>query len=370
MNFKLAKLYDADGNLAARWFVFYYFKNPVTGKYQRFVEYISQKYQTRQQRYDHAREVRKEINNKLNQGWNPLLQNDKSSTSMIKCLDYYLEAKDREIRRRTYISYCSYINDFKEWLLRQNYDKMSVESFNYNNAQEYIDHINKKKISNRTFNNTLQAIKGCFNFLILKEYITINPFFKQKKLKLEETEIIAFTSDELKTITEHLPGHDYNLYVIALLVFNCFMRPQEIVRLRVRHLKKGGEYLQIPGDVSKNKKNEVIQLTPSVKDAIKKLDLNFPGEYFVFGYKMKRNKREIAPTRITDAWNVFAKKFGIEKNIYALKHTGNGMALENGANTRDLQLQNRHSSLEQTQKYLDRFSKIPSERFIKTIPKL
>jgi len=36
MNFKLAKLYDADGNLAARWFVFYYFNNPVTGKYQRF----------------------------------------------------------------------------------------------------------------------------------------------------------------------------------------------------------------------------------------------------------------------------------------------------------------------------------------------
>lgn len=370
MNFKPAKLYDAEGNLAARWFVFYYFKNPVTGKYQRFTEYISQKYSTRQQRYDHARSVIKEINNKLHRGFNPFIKQNKSVTQISKCLDYYLEAKDREIRRRTYISYYSYIKDFKDWLSTQHYDKMAVDAFNYNHAQEYVDHVNRKNISNRTYNNTLQAIKGCFNFLVEKEYILLNPFFKQKKLKLEETEIIAFTSDELEIITKNLPEHDYNLYVIALLIFNCFMRPQEIVRLKVRHLKEAGDFLQIGGDVSKNKKNEVIQLTPAVKDAIKKLDLNFPGEYFVFGYKMKRNKREIAPTRVTEAWNIFAKKHGIEKNIYALKHTGNGMALENGANTRDLQIQNRHSSLEQTQKYLDRFSKTPSDRFIKTIPKL
>ncbi len=30
MNYKPAKLYDADGNLSARWFVFYSFKDPST----------------------------------------------------------------------------------------------------------------------------------------------------------------------------------------------------------------------------------------------------------------------------------------------------------------------------------------------------
>jgi integrase len=85
---------------------------------------------------------------------------------------------------------------------------------------------------------------------------------------------------------------------------------------------------------------------------------------------MKRNEKMVAPTRIAECWRKFAKEFGIKKNIYALKHTGNGMALENGANIRDLQLQNRHSSLDQTQRYLDRFSRNVSEKFINSFPKL
>lgn len=370
MNYKPAKLYDADGNLSARWFVFYSFKDPSTGKYQRFIHYISKKNHTRQQRYERARILIKDINRKLHQGFNPFIFENKSVTPICETFDHYLKIKKRQNRKRTYTSYSSYINGFKEWLEKNRYDKIAVDSFNYNHAKEYMDHINKRDISNRTYNNTLQAIKTYFNYLISEEYILINPFFKQKKLKLEETEIISFTPEEIKKVSENLPGYDYNLYVIALLIFNCFMRPQEIVRLRVRNIKDAGDFLQIGGEVSKNRKNEVVQLTPALKTAIKKLDLNYPSEYFVFGYKMKRNKREIAPTRIAEAWRAFAGEYGIEKNLYSLKHTGNGLALENGANTRDLQLQNRHSSLEQTQKYLDRFSKTPSDRFIKTIPSL
>jgi hypothetical protein len=48
-----------------------------------------------------------------------------------------------------------------------------------------------------------------------------------------------------------------------------------------------------------------------------------------------------------------------------MKHTSNGLAFYSGIPSRDIQLHNRHSSLEQTEQYLNRFSKVASEK-IKT----
>lgn len=370
MNYKPAKLYDADGRLAARWLVYYSYKNPDTGKFQRYSHTISSKYLTRVQRYNRANEIIKEINSKLHRGFNPFAFNKRSLTSLKVSMEYFLESKKRFLRPRSYISYNSYVNDFLNWAEENKFDNLSIESFNYTHAQLYIDNIAKRKISNRTYNNILQALKTCFNFLVEREYLMVNPFFKQKKVHLEDTELIAFTPEELSIVSEMLAAHNYDLYVIAMLIFNCFMRPQEIVRLKVRHLSTRNGVLHISGEISKNKKNETISLSPLVIAAIQKLDLDYPGEYFVFAKNMQRGEKQIAPTRIAEAWRRYSKANNIEKNIYALKHTGNGMALENGANARDLQLQNRHSSLEQTQKYLDRFSRCTSDSFLKTLPKL
>lgn len=370
MNFKKAKIYDADGNIAARWTVYYFFKDPDNGKYHRFSQYISAKYLTRSQRYARAKEMIREINYKLSRGFNPFAQHNRSLTSLSASLDYYLDTTKVFHRSRTNTSYRSYVKQFKLWAQDHGYDKLPIDAFNYNHAGQYMESVGGRKISKRTYNNILQATKTCFNFLVEKEYLMVNPFFKQKKIKLDDTEIIAFTPSELKIVGETLPSYDYNLYVIALLIFNCFLRPQEIVRLKVRHLTGLKDVLHVSGEISKNKKEETITLTPVVRKAIKNLDLNYPGEYYVFARGMKRGEKEIASTRLADAWSEYAKKNNIEKNIYALKHTGNGMAIENGASARDLQLQNRHSSLEETQKYLDRFSRRTSKEFINSLPSL
>ena len=372
MNYKSAKLNDANGDLGHRWFVFYYFRDPDTGKWVRFRTWISAQLITRSLRYDRAKEIQKEINIKLLQGWNPFGKQNRGLTCIVQCLDKFLEAKERVVRERTIISYRSYINHFKKWLELKRYDQLAVESFSYYMAGEYMDSLGSvKPIANRTWNNILQGLRCCFTFLVEKEYIIINPFCKIKSLQEVQAEINAFNKDELDILREKLPTYNHDLYVIALLIFNCFLRPQEIVRLQVHHLKESiNGQLRIPGSVSKNKKSETIAITPHLQIEFNKLNLEYPGDYYIFGLHMKRNEKMAAPTRIAECWRKFAKEFGIKKNIYALKHTGNGMALENGANIRDLQLQNRHSSLDQTQRYLDRFSRTVSEKFINSFPKL
>lgn len=371
MNFKPAKLNDADGDLSKRWFVYFFFRDPDTGKYIRFREWISSRLVTRSARYEKAKELRNSINKRLKLGFNPFVAQDRGQTSLLQSLDYYLDTKSKSLRPRTIISYRSYLNHFKEWLMAGKYKLISTEAITYHLAEEYMDFVwEDKKPAPRTWNNTLQALRTCFNFMIKKEFCQVNPFFRLEEVPVEETEIIAFNMKELEIISRELPIYNHNLYVIALLVYNCFLRPQEIVRLQVHHLLEATHHLAIPGKVSKNKKNHVISVPDQVLQEIAKMDLDYPSNYYVFGLHLERNINQNYPTRIAEVWREFAKNHGIEKGIYSFKHTGNGMALDAGANVRDLQLQNRHSSLEETQKYLDRFRKVPSRAFTINFPRL
>ncbi len=369
MNYKPAKLFDADGDINHRWFIYYFFRDPVTDKFVRFRLYISQRMRTRSQRYEKAQELKKTINRRLASGYNPFVAQARELTTVLSALDYFVESK-KHLRARSLISYRSYVKDFKGWISAHKQDTQSIESINYHMAQDYMDEVGSRSICNRTYNNILQAMRCCFNFLVEKEYLQVNPFSKLHQRETEATEIIAFNDDELSTISSTLPSYNFDLYMIALLIYNLFLRPQEIVRLQVHHLKDANGYLSIPGSVSKNKKNESIAITPAVRSALEKLDLDYPGDYYVFSKNLKRGEKQVAPTRIAEAWKEYKNKHGIEKNIYALKHTGNGKALEMGANARDLQLQNRHSNLEQTQKYLDRFRRQPTEKFREQFPLL
>ena len=60
--FKTAKLFDAGGDLSQRWFVYYNFRSPETGKYRRFRHWVPQNILTAGGRRDKAHEIIKSIN--------------------------------------------------------------------------------------------------------------------------------------------------------------------------------------------------------------------------------------------------------------------------------------------------------------------
>jgi integrase len=370
-NFKPAKLFDAGGDLSKRWFVYYSFRSPDTGKFQRFQHWVPQKILTASGRRDKAHVMIRNINQKLRQGFNPFAHAEKKYTSISVALKEMISIKENSCRKRTSHTYNSMVNKFEQWLNKKNLDKLPVDDFNYTHAQAFMDYTKSKlQNSNRTYNNRLTAMRTIFKMLVKREYIMINPFTTIERLTKEDPSIIAFTVDELMKMQEYLPAWNYDLYVCACLIFYCFLRPQELVRLQVSHFHLKSRSILIPGKVSKNKKQEVVQIPDALVPILRKLDLKYPSHFYVFAKGMKRGNKEIAPTRMAEAWREFAEHFGIEKNIYSLKHTGVGMALESGINIRDLQLQLRHSSLEMTQIYLDKFNVKPSMKLSTNFPDL
>lgn len=370
-NFKTAKLNDAGGDLTKRWFVYYSFRSPETEKFQRFQQWVPQKILTSSGRRASAHEIIVRINKQLRSGFNPFAHMERRYSTITAAMEFVLEIKRTICRKRSYHTYKNLGKSFLDWLKKNNRENMHIEDFNYYHAQEFMDYSKSVLgICNSTYNYRSMHMKTFFALLIKREWIMINPFEKIERLPVEEPEIVSFTVDDLTNMQKNLPGYDYNLYVCACLIFYCFLRPQEIMRLKVEHFQLNSRLIVIPGTVSKNKKHEVVQIPNALVPVLKKLDLNYPGDYFVFTRHLVRGTKEAAPTRMAGYWRKFANEYGIKKNIYSLKHTGAGMAIENGINLRDLQLQLRHWSLEMTQVYLDKFKRRPSEKLANDFPDL
>jgi site-specific recombinase XerD len=82
------------------------------------------------------------------------------------------------------------------------------------------DYGSKRKPKPRTWNNNLQTLKTCFAYLLEKEYVQVNPFAKINKIPEPETEIIAFSEEELTLIRNRLPNYNNNSSFALLKSYN------------------------------------------------------------------------------------------------------------------------------------------------------
>ena len=368
INYRLPKLYDAGGDLSRQWYVHYSFKHPETGKFERFKVFISTRIKTRVDRYDKARQVKIELKKKLLAGHNPFVCEDKQSRSIAQALEYVSKYKLATLKKRSGSTYKSAIKIFLNWLEGNRLHNKPIGGMTSDIAERYMDDVMlDNALGNCTFNNRLGFMRTVFNLLVKKNYIDFNPFHKIDFLPEEEPAISAFTHDELNIIREHLPHYHYPLYVISQFIFYCFLRPQELVRLQFKDLFWEHQRIVIPGKKSKNGKTEMVVLPDRLIENLESWNRNWPGNYFLFSnnHQLTPGLKEIAPTRVAEVWRPFANKHGIEKDIYDLKHTGNGFATDLNLSTRDIQLQNRHHSLDVTQRYLDRFRREPGEKFLR-----
>lgn len=347
---------DYSGDLSKRWYIYFSFQDPDTGKMKPFKFYISQKYKTRTSRYNEAAKLRDKYREKLKSGWTPYSNSGGEYTTLINAINYYLELRKPPVTRlRTYNTYRSHINFLISYLNKNESRNKYVYEFSKFDAQNFMQQTRiKQKHSNRTHNNLLTTMRALWTFFVKYEYCVKNIFLFVDTLMEEEPAIFPYTDDELSLITKTLPNHNKELWFIAQLIFYCFLRPQEIVRLKFENINIIGGFIITPGINSKGKKSNVIIIPLPFLNYLKTLELEiYPSDWFIFSKKLMPGPIEIKITRIDEAWVIYRDKFNLgNKKIYWLKHTGNGKAIDSEMNIRDIQTHNRHSSLEYTQKYI------------------
>ena len=366
--YKLPKLNDRDNDLTKQWYVEYQFLHPETDVYVRFREWISMRLKTGVARREKATEIKDRLSKWLKKGGNPFRDQEIGGRELLKTMDHILALKKTSTSQRTYSTYKSAYKHFTTYLSGIKKETLRLSDMNLDIALDFMDWIKlSRKLSNRSYNNVRTNLQVFFNEMQRRNYITVNPFAQIALLPETEPTILMFAPSELKKIKTVLRDEDFRLYCVAGLIFYCALRPAEIMRLKVKDFYLEEKAIHIGGAQTKNKKGAWINI-PNARFAedLKRLGLeNYNEEWYVFNRHLVPAPKETAPTRIAERWRIWANAKGIKRCIYDLKHTVAGMSQDNGMPARDLQLHFRHSSLDVTQKYLDRFRRAPGPGFLK-----
>jgi len=368
--YKLCKLDDANGNLNCRWYVYYSYVHPDTNKFQRFKVGISQKLKTKTARFKRYDELKKHIDSKLLQGWNPFEDEKPELMTCIKALNLFLKVKEKTLRRRSFHTYSSFISRFINYLLKNKMHNIPVSQFSYYHAQKMMDYlITNLKINNRTYNNYVKSYRSIFNFFEKRELLLKNPWEKIENLKEEEGKIVAFTADEWEIVKNNLEKYDHQLWLAAMFIYYTAMRPQEIMRLKFSEVDMQRQKIYSLSANSKNKRQQVIEIPDQFLEILKAEDWNYPSNYYLFSKNLIPGIKENYPNRIAERWRKFANKFNIkERKIYDFKHNAAGRLIDAGFNSRDIQFHLRHHSLDQTEQYLSKFRNTSGERLKHSYP--
>lgn len=245
----------------------------------------------------------------------------------------------------------SFLKTFTSYLQNAGLTHLETKQIKKTHILDFLDSL-RSKINATTFNSYLAWLKSVFSLLVQRELIEVSPCSGIKKQKSQQTKSIAFSPEHAKELAELCKNHDTELYIFCMCVFYCFIRPIELRRLKVGQVDLEQKKIYILGTQSKNKKTEYVVIPDRLKEIF--IEHNFldrDKEDFLFSdYKelqYSRNKFSVAFAKI-------CKNGGYPKNysLYCWKHTGVVMYYRAGAKLKFIQMQCRHSSLDETNKYL------------------
>lgn len=363
---------DYKGDLSQRWYIYFSFPDPDSGKMKPHKIFISQKFKTRTSRYNETSRVRDLYREKLKSGWTPYSNSGGEYTTLIHAIEFYLENKLPPVMRiRTYNSYKSHLKYLIIYIKKNNLHLKFVNDFSKIDAKNFMYKTRiDNKHANRTHNNILTTMRTMWNFFIKNDFCIKNVFLCVDPLMEAQPPIIPYTYDELSLISNTLKKFDESLWMISQMIYYCFLRPQEIVRLRFSNIDIDRGLIFTSGYATKNKNSEAIVIpTQFINSIDKEFFKSYPMDWYIFSRKLKPGTKEISIARIDESWMKYRNTHGLgNKKIYWLKHTGNGEAIDSGINIRDIQNHNRHSSLEYTQKYAIRLR--PSRKIASQFPNM
>jgi site-specific recombinase XerD len=246
-------------------------------------------------------------------------------------------------KKKTYDNKAAILNDLTDW--------MGFREWNKDNIEDYFTErlMHEKKVSISTWENYRVTVRQILKYLELEHLMN-----RISKKKFTSTPARYFTKTQKRYVQNAIEEKDPLLYLAVQFVYYCFLRPRSELRL----LKIGDIILEdrkilVPTKIAKNKKLQYVSIPdifyPQVEEYVlgkNPADWLFPGNgedgtvgYNYFGRKHKKILRELRMD--TDVYK-----------MYSWKHTGAVAVVKAGIHIKQLQLQLRHSSLDQVDEYL------------------
>ena len=230
-------------------------------------------------------------------------------------------------------------------------------------VKEFIAEINKEGISARTQSRIISGIKAFYKYLILEDYLKVNPteLIESPKIgmKLPDTLSIEEIDSLISAIDLSHPQGERNRAILEVL-YSCGLRVSELTNLKLSNIRFKEGYVKVVGKGNKER------FAPIGSSAIKFLniylneirnhqDIKKGSEDIVF---LNRRGNKLTRVMIFTIIKQLAEKTGMKKKIspHTFRHSFATHLIEGGADLRAIQEMLGHESITTTEIYthLDR----------------
>jgi len=346
---------------STEWYIEFYAYDPELGRLRRKRIKVN-RIKSVSKRRAYARDIIARITMQLHRGWNPWIAKDTHQLTLIADVcDAYEAYIDKmyasgQYRKETYAGYKSYIKNLREYV--------SVTSpiyYLYQFDRAYIvgflDHIFiERDNSGQTRNNYLSWLAVFSGWAVVKGFLTTRPTDGipriDKRHLVKKRQVIPL--DVVRRIGQWLAVHDPYFLLACQLLYNCFIRPVEMTRLRVGWISVKSGTISIPAEASKNRESMVVTLPKSI--LYKMMDLGIfksPADDYLFSAGLRPGPDQIDTIIFRHHWDALRKALSLRKEwqFYSLKDTGITEMLDNNIASITVRDQARHSSLAITEIY-------------------
>lgn len=355
-----------------RWYVEFYQTNPVTMSKERIREYCQMnRIKDLSERQNFAIRYINQLNSKLLPYGYPFVELAQlpANISVLDAVSLALKIKSRSDRVKTSRTYATVVKYFLSYVRNIGREHTHIKEFSFRDAMMFMDYIiTDKKIGARTYNNYRMFLCALWSELIERGYITDNPWLRVKKQKATEKNRLMLSSRDAQIILDEAYSNHKMLFLSILLLYYCFVRPEEMRRMRVHMIDLANGSIYLAGDITKNKKSEMITIPKAIIPYLYDIGLDkWHRNDYIFGSNLQphpskqcgANALNLHHKKILDRLYQQKKLHSISGiSIYSWKDTGAMALIKAGIDAYEVMRQMRHSDLSTTQKYLKSLSNI------------
>ncbi|MDO6600654.1 tyrosine-type recombinase/integrase [Tenacibaculum sp. 1_MG-2023] len=379
--FSNPKIYSAKENLSKRWYVYFSFRNPTTGKLERMqnIYGTANFYKKKEERLEVLTSYRKNLLILLKKGYNPFQDNEKlyqelnsikkekvtanasiekpleekskkatpiapkadeipqpsikeipkekvvdNDSLLIKdAFEFALNLKSKEVSKGTIYDYTRKSIHFTKWLAATNPDVKYITEISRKNIITYLNSI-LLKTSARNYNNYRVDLSSLFQVLKNNEHVKENFIKGIPTLKTKPEKHKRFTEEKQTEIFNYLEKEDEILFLFIKFISYSLIRPVEICRLKIKDIDLNSKTMQFKAKNSPLKTKRIPEILfkdlPDISKFDKESYLFTPTRFGNFWEATDTNRRDHFSKRFK---KVVKDHFKLEEEftIYSFRHT-------------------------------------------------
>lgn len=285
--------------------------------------------------------------------------------SLESLISIYLESCINNLSNKTLKAYRIDLMQFSKIIRKKSFLEKE-------NIEDYIKYLKNKSYKTKTIKRKVASIKAFYNFLFFEEFIEINPFHKIK-IRIKDSFLLPkiIPIQELnklfRTIDDRINQVDKSKYVykelvrdrvILELLLATGIRISELCSLKKTNIMFSNNLIKIFG---KGAKERVIPIYHSkLIDNLKSYEQLFYDDLRNFEYLfINKRKKNISSQSVAYMIKKYCRLADINLNItpHMFRHTFATMLLDQGVDSRQIQIILGHSSIMTTQIYTNISSK-------------